>query len=240
MDHTSLGDASVDPLFPGTPEMFWAALEAPTWSPPAGPLIVLAPHPDDETLGAGGLIHTWAALHNLPVTIISVTDGESACPEIPDLRAVRRHELELARQDLAAEGIEVVQLGIPDGQVEHHRQELADALRRLTPAGATIIAPFEQDAHPDHNATGRAAWQLAQQREITLAEYPIWAWHKATPAIFNDRRLGRFELTPAAQAAKQRAIRRFESQLRERPGGPIVPPSVLEHFNRPYEMFVLE
>jgi LmbE family N-acetylglucosaminyl deacetylase len=240
MDHTSIGDDTLDPALPGTPEVFWATLEAPAWSPPAGPLVVLAPHPDDETLGAGGLIHTWVALHNLPVTIISVTDGEAACPEIPDLRAVRRRELDLARQDLAAEGIEVVRLGFPDGQVEHHRQELVEALRRLAPDGATIIAPFEQDGHPDHNATGSAARDVARQRDVTFAEYPIWAWHQATPAIFNGRRLGRFELTPAAQEAKQRAIRRFESQLRDRPGGPIVPPSVLEHFHRPYEMFVLE
>jgi LmbE family N-acetylglucosaminyl deacetylase len=169
MDHTSIVDGTVDLSFPGTPEIFWAALDAPAWSPPAGPLIVLASHPDDETLGAGGLIHTWVAAHNLPVTIISVTDGESACPEMTDLRAVRRRELDLARQDLAAEGIELVRLGIPDGQVEHHRQELAEALRRLTPDGATIIAPFEQDAHPDHNVTGRAAWELARQRSITLA-----------------------------------------------------------------------
>jgi LmbE family N-acetylglucosaminyl deacetylase len=240
MDHTSTVGGAVDLAFPGTPEIFWAALDAPAWSPAAGPLIVLAPHPDDETLGAGGLIHTWVAVHNLPVTIVSVTDGESACPEIPDLRALRRRELDLARQDLATAGIEVVRLGIPDGQVEHHRQELVEALRRVTPEGATIVAPFEQDAHPDHNETGRVAWELARQRGIALAEYPIWAWHKATPAIFKDRRLGRFDLTPAAQEAKRRAIRRFDSQLRDRPGGAIVPPSVLEHFNRPYEMFVLE
>ena len=225
---------------PGTPESFWVALDAPAWSPAAGPLIIVAPHPDDETLGAGGLIHTWAAVHKLPVTIISVTDGESACPEVPDLRELRRRELDLARQDLAAEGIEVVRLGIPDGQVERHRRELVEALRRLTPLRATMIAPFEQDAHPDHNETGRTAREFARQRGLALAEYPIWAWHKATPAIFNGRRLGRFNLTPGAWGAKQRAIRRFESQLRERAGGAIVPPNVLEHFNRPYEVFVLE
>lgn len=240
MDQTFIGNGTVDPSFPGTPETFWATLDAAAWSPPAGPLLVLAPHPDDETLGAGGLIHTWAALHHLPVTIVSVTDGESACSEVPHLRAVRLRELDLARQDLAAEGIEVVRLGLPDGQIEQHRQELVEALRRLTPEGATVVAPFEQDAHPDHNATGRAAWELARQLDVTLAEYPIWAWHKATPAIFNGRRLGRFDLTPAAQEAKQRAIQRFESQLCDQPGGAIVPRSVLEHFNRPYEMFVLE
>ncbi len=224
----------------GTPETFWAALTADDWSPPAGPLVVLAPHPDDETLGAGGLMHTWAGLHHLPVTLISITDGETACPEIHDLRSVRRGELEAACRDLAPEGIDIVRLGLPDGQVERHCDELLEAIKRLTPEHATLVAPFEQDGHPDHNATGRAAWELARQRNVTLAEYPIWAWHQATPVIFNDRRLGRFALSPAAQEAKQSAIRRFHSQLRERPGGPIIPPTVLEHFNRPYETFVLQ
>jgi LmbE family N-acetylglucosaminyl deacetylase len=226
----------------GTPEIYWASLEAPPWTPPAGPLVVLAPHPDDETLGAGGLMYTWATLHNFPVTIISVTDGETACPEIPELRAIRRRELDAARHDLARNGIEVEHLGLPDGQVEHYRRELIDSLLRLVPEDATIVAPFELDGHPDHYATGQVAWQLARQRHLTLAEYPIWAWHQATPAIFMDLRLGRFDLTPEAQEAKQRAIRRFESQLRNRPGGagPIIPPDVLEHFNRPYEMFVLQ
>jgi hypothetical protein len=46
-------------------------------------------------------------------------------------------------------------------------------------------------------------------------------------------------LTPAAQRAKQSAIQSFQSQLRDRPGGAIVPAHVLEYFARPYEMFVL-
>jgi LmbE family N-acetylglucosaminyl deacetylase len=239
MDHPTTCSGAVDTLNPGTPEAFWAALDASAWSPPAGPLIVLAPHPDDETLGAGGLIHTWACLHELPVTIVSVTDGEAACPEIQDLRSVRRRELQAACSELAREGINIVHLGLPDGEVEQHRHELLDSLERITPDGATLVAPFEQDGHPDHNATGRAAWQLARKRDVTLAEYPIWAWHQATPVIFNDLRLGRLVLSPAAREAKQRAIGRFRSQQQERPGGPIVPPTVLEHFNRPYELFVL-
>lgn len=240
MEHVATGGAEFDIPHTGTPEIYWAGLEATPWTPPAGPLVVLAPHPDDETLGAGGLMYTWATIHHFPITIISVTDGESACPEIPDLRAIRRSELDAARQELSGEGIDVVHLGLPDGQVAHHRKELLDSLLRLTPEGATIIAPFELDGHPDHNATGRVAWEVARQRNITLAEYPIWSWHHATPVIFNDLRLGRFELIPAAQEAKQSAIRCFHSQLRDRPGGAIVPPGVLEHFNRPYEIFVLQ
>jgi LmbE family N-acetylglucosaminyl deacetylase len=239
MDDTTTCSGAVDMAIPGTPEAFWTHLDASPWSPPAGPLIVVAPHPDDETLGAGGLMYTWATVYHLPVTILSVTDGEAACPEIPELKVVRRRELEAARRDLGRDGIEVVHLGLPDGQVEQHRDQVLEALERLVPEESTVLAPFEHDQHADHNACGHAARELARRRNVTLAEYPIWAWHQATPAIFNDCRLGRFLLSEAAQRVKQRAIHRFDSQLRDRPGGPIVPPTVLEHFNRPYEMFVL-
>lgn len=223
----------------GTPECYWAVLEPPAWSPRAGPLVVIAPHPDDETLGAGGLIHTWAARHGLPVVIVSVTDGEAACPEIPNLAAMRRGELEAARRDLATQNIDLVHLRLPDGHVNQHQKELTAALGDITPDRATIVAPFEQDGHPDHDAAGRIAREVAHRRDAMLAQYPIWAWHRATPAIFASRALGRFILSPAAQRAKQSAIRRYRSQLNDRPGGAIVPAHVLEYFARPYEVFVL-
>jgi LmbE family N-acetylglucosaminyl deacetylase len=130
-------------------------------------------------------------------------------------------------------------LQLPDGSVSHHQQELAAALSDLTPDRATIIAPFEHDGHPDHDAVGRIAREVADSRDAMFAQYPIWAWHRATPAIFASRALGSFMLSPAAQRAKQNAIRRYRSQVSDRPGGAIVPAHVLEYFARPYEVFVL-
>jgi LmbE family N-acetylglucosaminyl deacetylase len=235
-------NSAFDTSLHGTPECYWAALEPPAWFPPAGPLIVVAPHPDDETLGAGGLIHTWAEVLRLPVVIVSVTDGEAACPEIPSLAAIRRSELEAAWRDLApGGGIDLVRLQLPDGRVSEHAGELAAALGTVVPHGVrtTLVAPFEQDGHPDHDAASAVANEVARHRGATLAQYPIWAWHQATPAIFAAREIGRFMLSPGAQRAKQSAIQRFQTQLRDRPGGAIVPRHVLEYFARPYEMFVL-
>jgi LmbE family N-acetylglucosaminyl deacetylase len=228
-----------DMLIPGTPESFWTSLEAPVWSPPALPLVIVAPHPVDETLGVGGLIHTWATVHGLPVTIVSVTDGEAARPDVAGLATVRRRELEAARQELAPEGIDIVSLGLPDGRVCEHTNELRAAIEQVLAGEATIVAPFEQDGQPDYNATSEAAREVSQRHGMLLAQYPIWAWYQMTPVIFNERRLGRFMLSPAARRAKQNAIHRFESQLRDRPDGAIVPAHVLEYFARPYEMFVL-
>jgi LmbE family N-acetylglucosaminyl deacetylase len=239
MEHVDpRGGSSFDTSKAGTSERSWAALTAPAWSPPVGPLVVVAPHPDDETLGAGGLIHTWAA-RSLPVVIISITNGEAACPEVRDLAVVRRGELLAARDELAPAGIDIVHLNLPDGGVNEHAEEVANAIRAITPRGATLIAPFEHDGHPDHDAAGRIARDVAASCNATLAQYPIWAWHHATPHLFAGERLGRFALSFTAQRAKQTAIQQFRSQLRDRPGGAIVPEHVLGHFARSYEVFVL-
>jgi LmbE family N-acetylglucosaminyl deacetylase len=239
MNQVVADSGAFDTTIPGTPEAFWAVLQPAVWSPRGGPLVVVAPHPDDETLGAGGLIHTWAIRYKLPVVIASVTDGEAACPEIPNLAAIRRSELEAALSDLASTGIDLVHLQLPDGSVSHHEQELAAALSDITPDRATIIASFEDDGHPDHDAVGRIARDVAGSRGAMFAQYPIWAWHRTTPATFTSRALGSFALSPAAQRAKENAIRRFRSQVSDRPGGAIVPAHVLEYFARPYEVFVL-
>ena len=76
---TAISGSSIDPSLPGTDERAWQRVlaDAPDWMPPDGPLLIVSPHPDDEILGAGGLIHTWKKLGRI-VTVISVTDGEAA------------------------------------------------------------------------------------------------------------------------------------------------------------------
>ncbi len=83
------------------------------------------------------------------------------------------------------------------------------------------------------------AGEIALQEKVTLAAYPIWAWHQATPQLLTNRSVGRVTLEPAARTAKRAAIRCYLSQLCERPGGAIVPPHVLTYFTRSFEAFIL-
>src|SRR6266852_506851 len=74
--------AGFDPAEPGTSEASWSALLAQA-GPPAwvgrepGGVVVVAPHPDDETLGVGGMLHDLSA-RGWRVTVVAVTDGEAA------------------------------------------------------------------------------------------------------------------------------------------------------------------
>ena len=238
MASTQLSTAGFDTSLPGTPQSCWDTLERRAWQPDHRSIIVVAPHPDDETLGAGGLIHRYAQRQRR-VTVISVTDGEAACPEINDLARIRHAELRDALGRLSAGHVEIIQLGIPDGRVGEHRASLAGTLKAVASDDSLIVAPFEHDGHPDHDAAGEVAIQIAREQGFPLATYPIWAWHQATPKTFSGRNLVELSLSTAAQAAKRNALRCYNSQLRDRPGGAIVPPHVLTYFDRPYEAFVI-
>jgi LmbE family N-acetylglucosaminyl deacetylase len=232
--------SSFSPQDAGTPEPEWRSLlrQSSEWQPRAGPLVVVAPHPDDEILGAGGLVRS-CAMAGQKVTIISVTDGEAADCSRPGLDRIRRSELRNALRTLSLSHVTVHRLGIPDGRVQDHRNRLRGVLRECAKDRGTIIAPYEHDGHPDHEAAGRECLEVAQSDGVPIARYPVWAWHHTKPAALRAVRWGLFHLEAGAQRAKKRALQCFESQLRPPGGLPIVPPQVLAHFERPYEAFVL-
>jgi LmbE family N-acetylglucosaminyl deacetylase len=230
-----------DPALPGTDDIDWLAAlggEA-LWSPKPGPLLIVSPHPDDEVLGAGGLIRMWSERGHR-VVVLSVTDGEAAYPDWQGLDVIRRRELDQALATLSSRPVRAVRLGIPDGRVQMRMSELLDALRKLCESGPTMVAPFEADGHPDHEAVACACLAVADDLDLPIARYPIWAWHHAQPAALAGSRWGRFALDAQTRAAKCAAMNCFASQLH--PGDsrrPIVPPHVLAYFKRDYEAFLV-
>lgn len=224
----------------GTAECRWAALlsHVGEWLPKNGPLLVVAPHPDDEILGAGGLVQSWVTSGET-VTVISVTDGEAADRSHPQLDLVRRGELRDALRKLSSVHVKMERLGLPDGRVREHRNRLRNGILRHVDASGTIIAPYERDGHPDHETVGQVCLDIAQTEGISIARYPVWTWHHTEPETLKTSRWGRFPLSPAAQRAKKRALESFGSQMRPQRGLPIVPPHLLEHFHRPYEAFLV-
>jgi LmbE family N-acetylglucosaminyl deacetylase len=237
---TAISRDIVDHSPPGTDESAWqrALANIPDWAPPNGPLLVVSPHPDNEVLGAGGLIHTWKSLGRA-VTVLSVTDGEAAYPRWDRLGQIRQEELRAALQVLSDHPVMVVRLGIPDGHVADHCSKLRSAILSVMDTGSTILAPYEEDGHPDHDAAGRICVDLARTHGIKLARYPIWTWRRSSPRGLNGVRWARFSLSKAAQAAKASAILCFSSQLSPYKRVPIVPDHVMAYFARPYEAFML-
>ncbi|HST66892.1 MAG TPA: PIG-L family deacetylase [Mycobacteriales bacterium] len=226
----------------GTSEADWApflaGLHLPELVLPDEPLTLVAPHPDDEVLACGGLLY-HAASTGTAVHVVAVTDGEASNPGgsvgPAELARLRIAETEAA---LAVLGVPAPRrLARPDGGAA----ALAEPVAALALTG-TVLAPWAGDGHPDHEAVGRGCALAAARTGATVVEYPVWAWHWATPAdprIPWDR-ARRVTLSPAAQAAKAAAIAAFGSQTR--PLGPlpadapVLTASTLARFTRPYEI----
>lgn len=228
---------SVNPIdAPGTAEEEWRAwdglralpvVDVTAWRS----AVIVAAHPDDEVLGAGGLM-AGLAERGARLRIISVTDGEASHPALPGPRVAARRIAETAAALAHIGDCEVVRLGLPDAGVRE--EDLAAPLRDLTRGFDVCLAPWEHDVHADHEAAGRAALSCGAQ----VLRFPIWTWHWARPGdprVPWDRAV-RVPLTPAAAARKRAAIGCFTSQF-EGPG-PILPPEIVAHFTRSEEVLL--
>ena len=208
------------------------------------PALVVSPHPDDEVLGAGGLMHTLTAKGGV-VRVVSVTDGEAAYPEgeaaYPGASALgtrRRRELRSALRKLSPHYVETLRLAIPDGEVRHFENKLFCAIESMITPETLIVSPFEEDGHPDHDAAGRVACRISRVHKLAMVRYPIWTWHQSDPEKVRRFSWRRFPLSLEAQRAKARALDCFRSQTAPGFSNPVLPPHVLRYFQRAFEAFV--
>ncbi len=208
----------------------------PQWMPQGRDYLFVCPHPDDETLGAGGLLaHLCARGSN--VVVAAVTDGEGAYEGEDDLRETRRKEHEQALKALGVAASSIVRLRIPDRYVGSHEDRLVEDLVALTSRSTLVIAPWPGDFHPDHEACGRAAIRAAQQTGATVLFYLFWTWHRGTLATVEHLPLRAFPLSSQWVAARARALQCHQSQL-VHGDDPILPAYLLGPMQRPFEVFV--
>ncbi|MEJ2886393.1 PIG-L deacetylase family protein [Actinomycetospora aeridis] len=233
----------------GTPEDVWwgpgglgdVPARAPAAVRPAGRVVVVAPHPDDEVLGVGGVLAVWAA-EGTEVAVVAVTDGEASHPDSPTLTpaALADRRAEERRAALAALGIEpaVARLRLPDGAVA--ADDVADGVAAVLRAGDTVLAPVEGDGHPDHDATAAGAGVAADRTGAACWRYPVWLWHWSRPGEVPLGDARRLVLSGAAVRAKSAAIDHFTSQIAPLSGDPrdaaVLSDAVLARFRRDTEI----
>jgi LmbE family N-acetylglucosaminyl deacetylase len=149
---------------------------------------VLGAHPDDEIVGAGGLL-----LRSRGCSVIYVTDGAPADPRhrgpgFADRAAYARLRQQEARRALALADIgpsHIFSLSGTDQRAAFDAARLAVALVNLLESlrpPALVIHAYE-GGHPDHDAAafvGRAAFQLLEQPP---ALYEMTSYHARGPGL---------------------------------------------------------
>ena len=220
---------------------------------PEGAVMVIAPHPDDETLGCGGLI-AQCVREGRAVHTVFVTDGSASHPgsktwDRPRLAAEREVEAEEALRRLGAGGEPRSFLRLADaampvaGSAEHAAAvaAIAAVLDELRPG--LVVLPWRRDPHCDH----RDSWALAMAavaacgRPVAVLEYAIWLDELGAPG---DQPLpGEVERVSLAVSGehKREALRAHRSQMGalvlDDPGGFVLEPETIERLTGPEEVY---
>ena len=223
----------------------WAAWDsavdaAVPWRPEGKRTIVVAPHPDDEVLGCGGLI-SHQRRRNVPVVVVAVTDGEAAYPDqaVPGLAAIRRAEQTRALASLGVAAEDIVRLGIPDGDVEVHEEWLTQRLLDIVRPGDLVVAPWVHDHHCDHVACGRAAVSAADGGGAAGLGSLFWAYHFTDPAIDPCCLFMRMDLDRELVERREKALSAHASQLSAPIGHPVLDAQRLRPLDRRVELYVV-
>jgi LmbE family N-acetylglucosaminyl deacetylase len=213
-------------------------------------LVVVTPHPDDEILGAGGLIQK-ALTEGVLVEVVAVTDGEASHPhsraaEVLDLPSVRARETETALRRLGWDRPTVTRLELPDGHLAERRRDLDVALSDILLPDDLCVAPWRHDGHPDHDTCGESAVSAARSVGAKSLSFLVWTWHWADPVGLDVPwdRCRQLEMGRRARARKRWSTMAFESQISALGPGeadaPILPEPLLRRFWRPFEVFIDE
>jgi LmbE family N-acetylglucosaminyl deacetylase len=212
-------------------------------------VLIVAPHPDDESIGCGGLIATLAN-RGVDINVVIVTDGSGSHPNslaypLARLARLRAREATQALGTLGVDEKHVWFCGLRDRFVparntpgfELELTEASALLRRFEPA--TLVTPSVRDTHGDHKATAEI-WRAAIYGIKTppqVLEYIIWP---ASDACDNSRPSLALDIAPFLPLKRQ-AIAAHRSQhglvITDDPSGFIVPPDLLARADAPYETY---
>lgn len=221
-----------------------------------GSTLVVAPHPDDESLGCGGVIALLRQQGQM-VFVLFVSDGSMSHPNSkrysPEARRdLREREATDALKILGVASADIHFLRLPDTRVPvPTSEEFAEAvalvyeqLERLEPQ--TVLVPWRRDPHGDHRAT----WHLLQaavarfEMPVRWLEYPIWVWESTQADDLPTTADGSWLRVDVSRvlSQKRRAIAAHVSQttqlIDDDPEGFVLDLKMIRHFTQPYEYFL--
>jgi LmbE family N-acetylglucosaminyl deacetylase len=151
-------------------------------------IIVFAPHPDDETLGCGGIMAKKLA-EGYEVFVVVLTDGRFLllksfgidCEPTPEqVKEIRRGEVLIATKILGVPEENVVFLNFVDGTLKENEkaaeEKVVAILEKYAPS--EVYFPFERDGHLDHQAANRIVRRAVEKLGIKPVMYRYTIMHK--------------------------------------------------------------
>ncbi len=216
-----------------------------------GKTLIVAPHPDDESLGCGGAIALLRKF-DVEVEVLVLSDGTLSHPNsvkfpAEKLRDLRENEMLNALKILGVNKENTTffrykDRSVPDKNSVQTVAQCAEYLALTKPQ--TILVPWRRDPHPDH----RAAYSLlkAANKAAKMIEYPIWLWEIAESEDapkFDEINAFRLDITSVI-SQKQCAVNAHHSQttdlIDDDPHGFRLTPEILANFAENWEVYLEE
>lgn len=168
-------------------------------------ILVVAPHPDDEVLGCGGLL-ALAHIQSVPSRVLVLTDGgaggDAATRERESNAAAR--VLQPHARPAAIEFWRLPDRGlVPDDALIARLGEVVRSMQ-----AGWLLAPSPFEVHPDHRAACVLAIDAARQRQAAGDPVQLVFFEVGHPLMPNCL----IDITPVADL-KHRAMQCFGSQL---------------------------
>lgn len=178
--------------------------------PVRGPVLVLSPHPDDETIGVGGTLLKHAASGD-PIHVVFLTAGTSGDPtgtaDPGEYAALREREARAAAEVLGIGALEF--WGFPDNFRVNENDlsmivpKIGEVIERVRPA--VVYAPHKDEQHSDHHTTAVAVARALAAMKRPPAAYGFEVWSPSLAAFVVDMSL--------EYERKMVALQCYQSQL---------------------------
>ena len=149
---------------------------------PNGNVIIIAPHPDDEVFGCGGLIARLVADGHAP-HVIELTGGGGShrgCCSTSESEIISARR-ELTHKAMSALGLpewHLHELNFTDGNIgegnPEEKKQLVALILEIKPD--VILVPHHGDGWPDHLAARELGIELAGD-DLEVYEYCVWMWY---------------------------------------------------------------
>ena len=173
-------------------------------------ILIVAPHPDDEVIGCGGLISRLVAQGNVP-QIVVMTGGEGShrgCCNLSDdkLKEARR---KLTRDAMAILGVpdeNIHELEFPDGGISAENQQsvaLKKLIEQLKPD--IVFVPHWGEGWLDHVKTAEIVKDIVPI-DTSIYEYCVWMWYYNVWRGLDWKNAFVLKMTPEEHELKLRAM----------------------------------
>lgn len=174
-------------------------------------MLIIAPHPDDEVIGCGGMIARLVEKGGMPHVIV-MTGGEgshkSCCSANGEsIKTARRG---LTRKALAVLGVtenHIHELDFPDGGITEGCHKEMEKLKALieTLKPETVLVPHWGEGWPDHVNTAQIVKRMVAGK-AEVWEYCVWMWYYNVWRGLDWKNAAVLTMTPEEHRLKQEAM----------------------------------